>query len=97
MTYLISVIHACTCVLVVIFILLQNPKGGGVLGALGGAVGSKALFTPSGAGSFLVTMTKWLAIVFAATSLLLSYISSKKEDSLMKPTLPISQPVDSKK
>ena len=84
MTYLVSLVHAATCILIIVFILLQNPKGGGVLGGLGGAVGSKALFNSSSAGGALVTITKWLAICFAVTSLTLSYLSSSDEKSLMK-------------
>ena len=77
----ISTIHALTCVFVVLFILLQDPKGG-VLGSLGGG-GSKSFFGSEGASPFLVKGTKWLAILFASTSFYLSYISAQKDSSLM--------------
>ena len=80
MIYFVSVIHALTCIFIVLFILLQDPKGG-VLGSLGG--GSKSFFGSEGASPFLVTVTKWLAILFACTSFYLSYISSKTDSSLM--------------
>ena len=87
MVYFISLVHALTCIFIVIFILLQDPKGG-VLGNLGGG-GSKTLFGSQGAGGFLVTATKWLAIIFALTSITLSYISStKNKPSLMETSLP---------
>ena len=92
MLYFISLIHALTCVFIVIFILLQDPKGG-VLGNLGGGGGSKSLFGSQGAGGFLVTATKWLAIVFALTSLSLSYISSlKNKSSVMEDSASIETP-----
>ncbi len=80
MTDLISIVHALACIFVVIFILLQDPKGG-VLGVLGG--GSQSLFKVGGAKNFLVEATKYLSILFAITSLSLSYISSKDKDSLL--------------
>ena len=79
----VSFIHALTCIFVVIFILLQDPKGG-VLGALGGGGGGKAFFGSDGGSSFLVTVTKWLAISFACTSFYLAYSSSQKDSDLMK-------------
>jgi len=48
-------------------------------------IGSKAFFGAEGASSFLVTITKWLAITFACSSFYLSYVSSKTGDSLMAP------------
>lgn len=83
MVYFVSIIHALTCIFIVLFILLQDPKGG-VLGSLGGG-GSKAFFGAEGASSFLVNITKWLAISFACTSFYLSYISSQKDSGLMAP------------
>ena len=83
MMYLVSIIHLLTCIFVVIFILLQDPKGG-VLGALGGGgTASKSFFGAGGTSQFLVSVTKWLAIIFACTSFYLSYMSAKQESSLM--------------
>ena len=98
MIYFISIIHALTCIFIILFILLQDPKGG-VLGSLGGG-GSKAFFGAEGASSFLVTITKWLAISFACTSFYLSYISAQKDSSLMSPeaqteqSLPVKEKTD---
>ena len=89
----VSVIHVMTCVFVVLFILLQDPKGG-VLGTLGGGGGSKAFFGTGGASPFLVKATKWLAIIFACSSFYLSYMGSKQE-SIME-DMELSQPAPSK-
>ena len=80
MIYFISIVHALTCVFIVLFVLLQDPKGG-VLGSLGG--GSRAFFGAEGASPFLVKVTKWLAVVFACSSFYLSYISSQKDKSVV--------------
>jgi len=90
MIYIVSLIHILTCVFVVIFILLQDPKGG-VLGALGGGAASKSLFGAGGASDFLVKTTKWLAITFACTSIYLSYISSNQESDLMSGPQPVNE------
>ena len=83
MIYFISIIHALTCIFIVLFILLQDPKGG-VLGSLGGGGGSKSFFGSDGASPFLVNATKWLAIIFACTSFYLSYISSQTSSVMDK-------------
>lgn len=89
MVYLVSIIHMLTCIFVVIFILLQDPKGG-VLGALGGG-GSKSFFGAGGTSQFLVTVTKWMAISFACSSFYLSYMGSKQDSGLMSTTSPIEK------
>jgi len=89
----ISILHALACIFIVIFILLQDPKGG-VLGSLGGGTGSRSFFGSEGASPFLVNVTKWLAILFACSSFYLSYMSSKRgsvmDDLSQKP--PINSP-----
>ena len=93
MIYFISIVHALTCIFIVLFILLQDPKGG-VLGSLGGGSGSKTFFGSEGASPFLVNVTKWLAIIFACSSFYLSYMSSKTSSVMDKvgaeQTLPVN-------
>ena len=91
MIYFVSIIHALTCIFIVLFILLQDPKGG-VLGTLGGGGGSKAFFGSDGASPFLVTVTKWLAIIFACTSFYLSYRSSQTSSVMDKVEIEQSLP-----
>ena len=93
-----AIVHIIISVLMVVFILLQDPKGGGggALGMLGGG-GSKSLFGSSGGNKFLVNVTKWMAIIFAFTSIYLAALSSKKEDSVMdKYTQEANKPAESK-
>ena len=92
MIYFVSIIHALTCIFIVLFILLQDPKGG-VLGSLGGGGGSKAFFGSDGASPFLVKITKWLAIIFACTSFYLSYRSSQTSSVMDKVEIEQTLPV----
>ena len=78
-----SIVHIIACFIMVAFILLQDPKGGGggALGMMGG--GSKSLFGNTGGNQFLVNVTKWVAIIFAFTSIYLAAISAQKTESVM--------------
>lgn len=82
MLVLVATIHIITCVILVVFVLLQNPKSG-ALGMLGGQGGSKSVFSGTGASDFLVTTTKWCAIVFAITSIQLAYMNTQKSSSVI--------------
>lgn len=90
MIYFVSVIHVLTCLFVVLFILLQDPKGG-VLGSLAGG-SAQSFFGAEGASPFLVKITKWLTIIFACSSFYLSYMSSQTT-SIMEGSTNITQPL----
>lgn len=78
-----AIVHIIVSFIMVVFILLQDPKGGGgALGMLGGG-GSKSLFGSTGGNQFLVNVTKWMAVIFAFTSIYLAALSAQKEDSVM--------------
>lgn len=82
----IATFHIIISILLVVLVLLQNPKGG-ALGFLGGQSGSKSVFSSTGASDFLLTATKWCAVIFALTSIQLAYMSSKRNDSvILNPT-----------
>jgi preprotein translocase subunit SecG len=72
----IVVLHIIVCVFLVISILLQSSKGGGLAGMFGGgSVGG--VFGGRGAASFLSKVTMWLGVLFAATTLTMAMISIK--------------------
>ncbi len=77
-----SIVHIIVSFIMIIFILLQDPKGGGAFGIIGGG-GTKSLFGSSGANQFLVGVTKWTAIIFAFTSIYLAALSSDKNTSVI--------------
>ena len=83
-----AIVHIVVSVLLVLFILLQDPKGGsGALGILGGG-SSKSLFGSTGGNQFLVNVTKWLALLFAFTSIYLATLSAQSEKSVMDDYIP---------
>ncbi len=82
MLIFVATIHIITCIVLVAFVLLQNPKGG-ALGLLGGQGGSRSVFSGTGASDFLVTVTKWCAVIFAVTSIQLAYMNTKKSSSVI--------------
>lgn len=71
----ISIIHVLVAVFLVLTILLQAGKGGGVGAAFGGA-GSQTVFGGRGAQTFLSKLTAMAAAVFFLTSLILSFATS---------------------
>ena len=80
---LLAIFHVFVAFVLIAFVLLQDPKGGGAAGVFGGGGGSSSLFGASGAASFLSTLTKWAAIIFAVTSVATTYITSSKTGSVM--------------
>lgn len=81
MTNLILGIHIAASLLLILIVLMQSAKGGGLGGAFGGvtetAFGSRA-------GTFLTRLTTIFAILFMITSLTLAVLSSKKKASVME-------------
>jgi preprotein translocase subunit SecG len=77
-----AVIHCIIGAGLIAFVLLQDPKDG-ASGIFGGGASSKSFFGASGASNFLSTTTKWLAVLFACSCLLLTAITTKHASSVM--------------
>lgn len=75
MITLVTVIHVLVCIFLILVILLQAGKGGGMGSALGGG-GSQTVFGGRGAQTFLGKVTSVSAAIFMLTSLTLAYNSS---------------------
>lgn len=71
------VIHVIVCVSLILVVLLQSGRGGGLAGAFGGGGGGQAFFGSRGAATFLGKATAWLAIAFMVMSILLAVLSSR--------------------
>jgi preprotein translocase subunit SecG len=69
------VIHYLTCVAMVLVILLQSGKGGGLAGAFGG--GGSTIFGGRGAGTVLTRATMILGALFFVTSLTLALLGTQ--------------------
>jgi preprotein translocase subunit SecG len=67
-------IHYLTCFSMILVILLQSGKGGGLAGAFGG--GGSTIFGGRGAGTILTRATMILGAVFFITSLWLALLSA---------------------
>lgn len=65
-------IHIVVCAGLIVVVLLQSGKGGGLAGAFGGAGGVGAVFGGQAAATFLTKATRYLAIAFMVTSLSLA-------------------------
>ena len=70
----VTVIHVIVCVFLILVILLQAGKGGGMGAGLGGA--SQQVFGGRGSQTFLGRLTSVSAGVFMLTSVWLAYHSS---------------------
>ncbi|MDJ0764944.1 MAG: preprotein translocase subunit SecG [Myxococcota bacterium] len=74
------VLHVLFCIFLVLVILLQTGKGGGMGTAFGGA--SQSVFGPRGAGSFIGKLTGIVAGLFMLSSLVLAYQSSSGDSGI---------------
>ncbi|HTV22926.1 MAG TPA: preprotein translocase subunit SecG, partial [Polyangiaceae bacterium] len=75
------VLHVFVCLMLMLVVLIQPGKSGGLGAALGGA-GATQIFGGRGAGNFL-TRTTWIAAsIFFLTSVTLAYLSTSTGDSL---------------
>lgn len=87
MILFVTLVHFVVAALLITFVLIQDSKGGGVFG-MGSGGGSNQVFSATGAANFLVKATRALAIMFATTCIALTYLTSKKADSVVDDYLP---------
>ncbi|HEX7880909.1 MAG TPA: preprotein translocase subunit SecG, partial [Candidatus Eisenbacteria bacterium] len=74
LTIALSILFVLVCFLLVVVVLLQTGKGGGVSGAFGIGQASQTIFGASGAGNVLTKATAVLGGAFMLISLLLAMI-----------------------
>ena len=70
-------IHIVVSILLVVSVLLQSSKGGGLAGTFGGSGMAGGVFGGRGAAPFLVKATTTCAILFMLTSLSLNLVSQR--------------------
>ena len=75
------VVHIFVSLTLVITILMQSSKGGGLAGAFGGA-GTSAVFGGRGAASFLQKMTVGLVGAFMVIAIMISFASNPDKGSV---------------
>lgn len=75
-----NVVHVFVCLFLILVVLLQQGRGGGMGGAFGGA--SAQVFGGRGAGNFMTRLTAICAAIFMLTSMSLAYLSSAGDREL---------------
>ena len=72
-----TVIFVFVCIFLVVSILLQSSKGGGLAGMFGGGGGGMGgVFGGRGAASFLSKITTWLGVSFALISIVIALMTT---------------------
>ena len=77
---LLNILHVIVCLFLILVVLLQQGRGGGMGGAFGGATAQ--VFGGRGAGNFMTRLTAICAAIFMATSISLAYLSSAGDRAL---------------
>lgn len=72
MLTILTILHVLISIFLIISILLQSSKGGGLAGMFGG--GGMGAFGGRGTATFLAKITMWLGIGFASTAILIGLI-----------------------
>lgn len=75
-----NILHVLVCLFLILVVLLQQGRGGGMGSAFGGATAQ--VFGGRGAGNFMTRLTAICAVIFMATSLSLAYLSSAGDRAL---------------
>ncbi len=81
-----ATIHIIACLGLVILVLIQDSKGGGVFTS---QASSNSVLGATGATSLAQNMTKIMAVVFAVTCISLSIMSARTEKSVVD-SMPIT-------
>ena len=84
MTTLLTILHIIVCLFLMLTVLLQSGKGGGMGAAFGGG-NAATVFGGSGASSFLRRLTAGAGTLFMLTSMVLAFLASHNSaDALEK-------------
>ncbi|HPN66413.1 MAG TPA: preprotein translocase subunit SecG [Candidatus Omnitrophota bacterium] len=79
-------LHVISCLVLIMVILLQAGKGGGISETFGGSGGLQSMLGTK-ASSFLTKATAGCAVLFLATSLTLALVSMNKGGSIVEKEL----------
>lgn len=76
-----TITHILVCLFLIGIVLLQQGKGGGLGGALGGGGSNQSVFGADGPMPILSKVTTAAAVIFMVTSLSLAYMASHDSTS----------------
>ncbi|MFC1539455.1 preprotein translocase subunit SecG [Candidatus Latescibacterota bacterium] len=84
---LLITLHVLVSIGLIVAVLLQSSKGGGLAGTFGGSGVTGGIFGGRGAAPFLTKATTVLAIMFMLTSLSLNYVTRySRSESVLERT-----------
>jgi preprotein translocase subunit SecG len=78
---IVSIFYVLVCAFLILVVLLQQGKGGGMGAAFGGG-GTNTVFGGAGAGNFLTRLTAICAVLFMVLSAVLAYLSSSGDRAM---------------
>ncbi len=99
METLVAIVHILVALILIVLVLVQDSKSGSIGGAFGGG-GSNSVLGATGATTLAQKMTRWTAVVFAGTCILLTMYASQSHKSILDaggvagaaPIVPVSVP-----
>lgn len=77
----VSIVYVFVCLFLILVVLLQSGKGGGLGSAFGGGT-SQQIFGGAGAGNLLTRLTAVFAFAFMVLSVWLAFLSTSGEQAL---------------
>lgn len=89
----IAVLHITVALVLISLVLIQDSKSGSIGGAFGGGGGSQSVFGATGATTLAQKMTRWTAVLFAVTCIMLTVFANRKSvmDSVVIPPASASE------
>lgn len=77
-------LHMLCALCIIILVLLQHGKGAEMGASLGSGGASQTIFGSQGSGSFLTKITTIFALIFAITSISLSFFINQSNEKISK-------------
>ena len=101
LSVILTAVHVLVCLFLVVVVLMQQGKGGGLQAAFGGS-GSDAAFGARSSATVLTRATTVLGALFMVGSMTLAILGQRGESSLLsgvdgpgfQPPAPVSAPAD---
>lgn len=78
----VAILHILVAIVLISLVLVQDSKSGSLGGAFGGG-GSNSILGATGAATLAQKLTRWTAIVFAGTCIILSILAARSSKSIL--------------
>ncbi|GIL16459.1 MAG: hypothetical protein BroJett040_02100 [Oligoflexia bacterium] len=87
----VAILHIIVAIIMIGLVLVQDSKSGSLGGAFGGG-GSNSVLGATGAATLAQKLTRWTAVIFAITCIMLTVFINRQQrsvmDSAVLPTAP---------